>query len=205
MRTSGRTLTLALMASTILAINITTATATHLRASSALAIIRWAPLRFIAGGNTISCNVTLEGSFHSATIAKVNEALIGSISRASVNTCSGGSGTVLAETLPWHVRYSGFTGTLPNITGVTLRVISASFRLQPSGSVACLARSTVENPVRGIINESSTTHSITSMTAEPNVGIPLNGFLCEFSGEGHFEGTGAVENGARASITVTLI
>jgi len=205
MRTRGRTFALALMASSILAINITTATAAHLRASSALAIIRWAPLRFIAGSNTASCNVTLEGSFHSATIAKVNEALIGNISRASVNSCTGGSATALAETLPWHVRYSGFTGTLPNITGVKLRIISDSFRVQPSGSTVCLARSTVANPIIGIVTENPTTHSITGMTAEPNAAIPLEGFLCEFAGEGRFEGTGSVENGARGTITVTLI
>jgi len=205
MRTRGRTLLLALTATSILAINITTATATHLRSSSSLAIIRWAPLRFIAGSNTISCNVTLEGSFHSATIAKVNEALIGRISRATFNTCTGAGATVLAETLPWHIRYAGFTGTLPDITGINLRLISVSFRLQPSGSVACLGRSTQENPTRVIAQLNSSTHVVTSLVAEPNAGIPLNGFLCEFAGELHFEGAGAVESGARGSVTITLI
>jgi len=205
MRKSSKLLFTGMAAAFLMAFAVGTASANHLSISSRLVIIRWTPLRFIAGSNTISCNVTLEGSFHSATIAKVNEALVGHISRGSVNSCTGGSATILNETLPWHVRYAGFTGTLPNITGINLRLISASFRVQPSGSVVCLARSTIENPARGIANENAATHVVRELTAESGAGIPLNGFLCEFAGEGHFEGVGALENGARASVTVTLI
>lgn len=70
------------------------------------------------GFGTVSCLLTLEGSFHSRTIAKTAE-LIGAITRVDVRRpCTGGEGIPRTETLPWHVTYSGFVGALPNITGL---------------------------------------------------------------------------------------
>src|ERR1044072_5117125 len=45
------------------------------------------------GANVVDCDVTLEGSLHSATFAKVGNALIGQITRAEVNrlACNGGA------------------------------------------------------------------------------------------------------------------
>jgi hypothetical protein len=71
-------------------------------------------------GVTLRCPLTMEGSVHSRTLAKVGGSLIGYITRAAFaeSSCSGSTWRVRTETLPWHVTYLGFTGTLPNITYV---------------------------------------------------------------------------------------
>jgi hypothetical protein len=84
------------------------------------------PLRFQSSLATISCRVTMEGSFHCATISKVLNALVGYISRATsdLSTCRatgfGLAGSVLQETLPWHISYEGFRGRLPEAIGILL-------------------------------------------------------------------------------------
>jgi hypothetical protein len=98
-----------------------------------------------AFGNIV-CSVTLEGSLHSRTIPKVVGSLIGYITRADLGPCATGTATILRETLPWHLRYLGFTGTLPNITSIRENIVGFSARiLEPFA--ACLARSTPESPV----------------------------------------------------------
>ena len=84
--------------------------------------ITWSSLTFVGSGveAQVRCPVTLEGSFHSATITKVRGALIGLISRASIASalCTGGTASFLTATLPWHRTYSSFSGSLPAITHV---------------------------------------------------------------------------------------
>jgi hypothetical protein len=80
--------------------------------------------------NRLSCPVTLEGSFHTRTITKTINSLVGYITRANIqeDRCAG-SGILAGArirwdtaTLPWHVRYAGFTGTLPNIARIILNL-----------------------------------------------------------------------------------
>jgi hypothetical protein len=205
MRKSSKLLFAGLTAAIVLSMAVASASANRLVVNEKSYRIVWSPLRFIAGGNTVSCNVTLEGSFHSATIRKVERALIGHVTRASVNTCTGGSATVLNATLPWHVQYNGFTGTLPRITGVLLKLVGASFQVQPSGSLACLAATTEERPAKGIAGVEAGT--VTELTAEAAAEIPLRGGggLCAFAGGGHFEGTGTVTKLGGGSLTIKLI
>jgi len=93
----------------------------------------WTPLTWSEPFNffNVRCNVTLEGSLHSNTIAKVIGSLIGYITRAAISRpCTGGEAwfwngaegelTDASTTLPWHLRYQGFTGTLPNISTVRI-------------------------------------------------------------------------------------
>jgi hypothetical protein len=113
----------ALMAILAMALAVTSATAGRLRSSSQTFRIVWAALKFGAIEiGTIDCPVTFEGSFHSTTIRKTTGALIGAVTRSIVkgDSCTGGRATMLAESLPWHVTYETFTGTLPTITSVFL-------------------------------------------------------------------------------------
>jgi hypothetical protein len=80
------------------------------------------PIEFLVGGlgTTVRCRVTLEGSFHCATFAKIAEALVGYISRATIEqeTCREPMGTkaeITQTSLPWHLRYVSFSGTLPRV------------------------------------------------------------------------------------------
>jgi hypothetical protein len=86
-------------------------------------------------GANVSCRLTLEGSFHCATISKVREALVGYISRATIDQplCidSGTTGVlveVIQATLPWHIRYVSFIGTLPRVY-LRIRLIRIGIRL----------------------------------------------------------------------------
>src|ERR1044071_3581859 len=93
----------------------------------------------VEGINTVTCRVTLEGSLHSRTIAKVRGALIGYLTRVSTNNCNRPV-TILTETLPWHVRYESFSGILPNITLIFIRSTGISFQVEPGVGIRCLAR-----------------------------------------------------------------
>jgi hypothetical protein len=102
---------------------------------------------------TIICPLTLEGSFHSRTLAKVANSLIGYITRASLNEglCTGGRATYLRETLPWHLQYAGFSGTLPNIASIGTKIIGLSYvAVEPPFEMRCLYRTTAETPGIGI-------------------------------------------------------
>jgi hypothetical protein len=133
----------AIGAATLLLTAITTnATARNLSTSEQSFRATFASLEFIAGA-TIRCRLTLEGSFHTRTIAKVANSLVGAITRAIVAHpgCTGGEawadngieteplGTA-PNKLPYHLQYEGFAGTLPAITTLNLAVSRFSFVVQ---------------------------------------------------------------------------
>jgi hypothetical protein len=207
----------ALAAAMLLAFAVGTASANRLSISERNFLIRWAPLTLAStAGSSIRCSVTLDGSFHSSTITKTTGLLIGYITTATIAgtsgngreaVCTGGTATVLRETLPWHVQYNGFTGTLPRITGVNLLLIGASFRVDPEGSFepACLARTEALHPSRGIA-ELNAGGEIRNLRPDETALIPLSGgFGCSIA-EGSFSGPSTVQNAANtANITIRLI
>jgi hypothetical protein len=118
-------------ATVLLGALVSSASAGRLSNSSTTLRATWARMDFTGGFGTVECEVTLEGSLHSRTIAKVARALIGNITAASVSSpCRRGGATILRETLPWHVTYNSFAGTLPNITNILTDVVGASFRIR---------------------------------------------------------------------------
>lgn len=176
----------------------------------------WAPLRYEGGEIQVDCNVTMEGSFHSSTIQKVTGALVGYVTRAAVvRPCVGGSwyylngvevlrGVTIANTLPWHIRYRSFVGTLPNIQKIGLDVINYSFLIETPFITNCLYRSTAARPV--IWNLLREGGGVITAVEEPTTQIPLRegGFGCP--SEIAFSGTGRVTLlGTSTAITVRLI
>src|SRR6185436_11338861 len=117
-----RLITACVMAASALTIAVGTAAAGRLSLNPRTFRATWTGLEFTSaslfGANTLRCPVTIEGSFHSATIQKRPGALIGHVTRATMFSarCTGGTFTVLQNTLPWHVTYEGFAGALPRIT-----------------------------------------------------------------------------------------
>src|SRR5215218_2848212 len=123
MRNRSKLLLTGLCASIVLASAVSTASANRLSVNETGFTITWSALTFNAAGNTVACPVSLGGAFHNRTIAKVPRALIGRVTAARINgACSGGTATILSETLPWHVQYSSFSGTLPRIATVVIRL-----------------------------------------------------------------------------------
>ena len=107
--------------------------------------------------------------------------------------------------MPWHVRYESFTGTLPNLTSIALRVIGLSYTWRFSEFFPnCLYRSTEAAPARWIA--SIETGVITRIRWDETKRIPFS------SGEGAcptgvtYSGTGEIrQQGGRASLSITLI
>jgi len=159
-----------------------------------------------AFGATANCRVTLEGSLHSATVDKTPGTLIGSITRGIVGQCVGTTGgTILQETLPWNVRYSGFEGPLPEIRSLIIHVIGAAFRARLSNGITCLARTELNEPGRGRFH----------FDAAPSnhVRAGIEGAIRTGSECGGFRGTLSTEvtsryvkrSGTTTAISVTLI
>jgi hypothetical protein len=122
-------------------------------------------LRIRALEATSSCSLTLEGSFHSGSFTKTISSLLGFVTDGRTEIGC----TVLRETLPWHIQYQAFSGTLPNITRVTLRIIGAGLRVNMAGTL-CLMRSTEAEPLTetltrdagGVITSAELTGTITT-------------------------------------------
>lgn len=168
--------------------------------------IMWASLTFSGsgGGFPITCPVTLEGSFHESTFAKVERALVAHITRASVGECDEGSATILEESLPWDVQYASFTGSLPRIATVRHYLVGAEFAVEPTFDVVCLAYSTAESPAAGDASREAG-GDIISLTALRELAIPVRGLLCPESGI--FTGSGEVfvQGSTERRVSMTLI
>ncbi len=202
MRNRSKLLLAGLCATFLLAAAVGTASANHLSVSEQAHRSRWTALRFEAGGFLITCEVELEGSFHSATIAKVANALIGHITEAAFRNCTGGNMTAHRETLPWHWQYRGFTGTLPRIETASINLVGALFRIAPTGGPECEAGTTQAEPGIGTIAIGARGEA-TSITAGGR--IRLSGaFACSFA-NGTFSGAGTVTTAAGGTMIIRLI
>jgi hypothetical protein len=211
----------ALTATLFLGLAVTTTTAGRLSTSSTKFRATWNRITFLGSGSGISltCRLTLEGSFHSGTIRKVPGSLIGAVTRGIIDSanCRGtnepSSATVLQETLPWHVTHESFGGTLPNITEITF--LSRRFAFQHSATILgttvfCLYadQGRPEENFRGTINRNTGTGAVTTET--PPIGevrllrgAPLPELCPPY---GSIGGLGEVFSlGNTTRITVTLI
>lgn len=181
--------------------------------------VSWLSLEMEAGESVIRCPLTLEGSFHSTSISKTSSVLVGHISRASfrgalaAGACTNGAVTVYQESLPWHIQYGGFTGSLPRPSGLVLRLVNVRFRLDPLGIFpACIARSgegeEEEEPYEPMMVQANIEANglVTGLSQVRWSAIPLEGGLCPFGSSLYFNGTGSVTRlGAATNIAITLI
>jgi hypothetical protein len=202
----------ALTASLLLGLAVSGATAGRISTSNTRFRVTWASLRLFTLENEVElrCSLTLEGSFHSATIRKTGGSLIGAVTRAIVKgeSCVGGRATSLQESLPWHITWESFSGTLPRIEAVVFLLRRYEFRIEP-GIIACLYldQSRPEENLAASLRVTPETGQITDLT-------PLSGRYASWrSGSafcprrGGFEGTGQIFllGSSSTRITITLI
>jgi hypothetical protein len=203
-------------AAIVTALAVSGASARRIAASEAGFLVSWppgSPIALNAAGNIIRCPVTIDGSYHSRTISKVCGLLIGYINQAIVANpnCTGGHTTALTETLPWHIRYFRFRGTLPTITEFAIFIVGARIEEETPGGTRCLFGTTSEHPGVGSLEvetEEEGSLTVRAMNALPEFTIPLGGgFVCSLAGEMHIEGRGNVSGSAvgRPVITVRLV
>ena len=159
----------------------------------------WRSMSFTMSGTTLRCQVYMEGSFASRTLAKVVGSHVGSveIAFATEGICTGGSATVKEETLPWNVEYNSFTGTLPNITGLKLEVIGTGFKTEVSG-LRCEFLTSTREPLMMRITVSSGAMRELEPLREST--IRGSGFLCETAALSGVDSPGEI-----GPITITLI
>ncbi|MFL5818092.1 MAG: hypothetical protein ACJ76L_10890 [Conexibacter sp.] len=199
---------LALMGATVaLGALVGTASARNLSISNQNIRATWAALEFSnpSSGLLIRCPLTLEGSLHSRTIAKVAGSLIGYITRAAFAeaSCTGTTWRVLAESLPWHETYQGFAGTLPNILLIQTTLVRPGFEITLSfaGSrITCRYRTSNVN----LIYNREAGGALTSVSVEGRELVGEGGFGCE---RGNLAGTSTTLTllGTATRLTVTLI
>lgn len=167
MRNRLRTLLIALATGVTLAAAAGATPGANLSFSNRSFRIVFQPIEFIVPGlGTVTCHATWEGAFHSTSIAKVLGNLIGYVTRAFIHRplplCGGGFAWILngseeievlrvipATTLPWHIRYRSFSGTLPNITAITVDIVDLAFMTRIFETL-CLYKSTAASPARVI-------------------------------------------------------
>lgn len=208
MRYRGMSVAAGIGAALLMALGVGSASANKLSYSNQAFRIAWTRLTFSesGGGFAISCPVTLEGSFHSSTLTKRANALVGQITRAVVNNaaCTEGHAMILEATLPWHVTFQSYTGTLPSITGVRHYLIGAGFQIEPGLGIVCLARTTAAAPAAGDASREAG-GNITSLATDSTLSIPVTGALCPE--EGIFSGSGEVFvlGSTRTRVRLTLI
>jgi hypothetical protein len=160
------------------------ATASRLSISNTRFRITWNEVRFGAGEVAIqqTCRLTLEGSFHSATIRKTPGGVIGAVTRAMFtsencrsNNFTAGV-TVLSEALPWHLTYERFAGVLPTITELTVLLRGYAWRFHDFlGLGFCLYRDEgrPEENLAGAISRDITTGALSTITLESGRRIRL--------------------------------
>jgi hypothetical protein len=208
MRARSKLLLAGLATTVFLSLAVSSASANRLSLTNPRIRVTWTALRAIdeVGNTRVSCPVTIEGSFHSATIRKVEAALVGYITRAEVRSasCSGGKANILNASLPWHMTYDKFEGVLPSITSIWLLLHNIAFEVEVFFQ-RCLYQGNAENRARLRV-EVTPTRQAPTLTIDEEIRLPRRsgGNLCAI--EIGFDGTGQVFlQGTVGRISVTLI
>jgi hypothetical protein len=210
----------ALLATGVLAISAAGSAAGRLSLDDQDFRIVWTNLSFITDvvppeeqPLTVECPVTLAGSFHGATTTKTLNRLLGSVTSATVGdaSCTGGRASFLAGTLPWHVLYVSFSGTLPRMTGVRLALSAPGFRITNGlfeliGLTDCLWR---VGPGEGTLDIAISNGAASEAHPDGATfidGSDTAGALCDTYDIGvALEGSGVLEDGASNALGVSLI
>jgi hypothetical protein len=189
-------------AALLLSLAVATASARRLDLSEQKIFIRWPAFEFEAGLGAVRCPLTLSGSFHSKTLSKTSGQLIGYINRGvfAEAACTGGTFRTLPESLPWHIQYRSFAGTLPNITLVGLQIVGLRWLFLQLG-VSCLYIAQQAEPLIGTASVSSGRVGVLS------AGGSMRSQTAGCPG-GSFRGAGTVSTGTEGSgvsLTIRLV
>lgn len=184
MRTKSKLILAGLAASLLMATAVGSASARVFSLSNRNYRIVWTSLEFIEPSMrfaTVRCPVTFEGSFHSSTFSKVENALIGHVSRATVAgaSCTGGRATIHQESLPWHATYRGFRGLLPRISSIRISLKGPRISIfEPTFTLTCIGTATTEHPAVGeaLVEENAGGREIVNFSFDESL-IPVNGCI----------------------------
>jgi hypothetical protein len=177
-------------------------------------------ITFELPGFNIACRATIEGSFHSRTLSKVCGQLVGYVTSAAITRpCEVGEGWVQngseqllngarPTSLPWHIRYDRFTGTLPRIERIRLQFINVGLLVRvfvfPVNN-GCLILTSAMNPVFAFV-EIEAGGTVTGLRADEAPAIQTTTILENFCPEGHLVGRANVTlQGTTTKIAIRLV
>jgi len=194
----GKLLLTVVGATVLLGALVSSASARNFSLSEQSGTALWRSLRFAGGFETIECEVRISGSFHTRTMTKTVGSLVGYVTEGTILRCSRGSATINRGSLPWHIRYRSFTGTLPNITGVSATTTGVEYTIrEPIFGVTCTVRRETSSTIGSFtISGGTITRSDTSGSS------PCGSFTGTLSG-GETNVTTTLTGTTR--ITITLI
>jgi hypothetical protein len=153
--------------------------------------------------NAATCAITLEGSFHTRSIVKRAGTLIGYVNRAATGSCSAGTAaTLLTETMPWHVRYESFSGTLPNITAVGIGIVGLAIRTRGINGTICLTITSEREPLRLRLARETLTRALLEAEAEGEAHAEGNCLFAPGRWTGRSGGVGVPGSATRISVTL---
>lgn len=156
--------------------------------------INWPSFTVRSGTVSVTCGVTMEGTFVLRTFTKPSPEMeylpIGHTNSVIVRSCSGGAFAVLSEIMRFRIR--GFTGTLPNITGLGIAISNFDFTLEDGRGANCLGNGGAIYPAGPSTLNGS--RQMTSLSLEEGVEVPFTG-LCEGIEPAHFTGSATVTDG----------
>jgi hypothetical protein len=113
----------------------------------------------------LECEVVFTVSLH-RSIAKSAGALAGAVNEWSARNCRYGTVILLSASLPWHITYVSFTGTLPSISSLRLQINNMSLLVNAFGGFArCLYSGNIQLTSRG--------SPITEFRIDETIGFPL--------------------------------
>jgi hypothetical protein len=187
-------------ATVLLSALVSNASARNLSLSNQRIRSSWREVIFELPFINTNCQVTLEGSFHTRTMPKVLGTLMGYITSAILGPCAEGSYTILRETLPWHVRYSGFEPRLPEIRSLIVHIINWAVRIGEPFGIACLARSEPLHPLIGRFHRNPATHELIGVSLGGT--MPCSEFTVAFRSS---EGSISLQGTTTTRISVSLI
>ena len=193
----GKLLLVAVGVTVLLGAFLSSAFARNFSVSEQRVTSLWTLLRISGGFGTVECEVKLSRSFHTRTFTKSVGSLIGYITEGTVLRCRNGGATVNQASLPYHLRYGGFTGTLPNITGQREIFSALEWAIrEPTFGIICTVRRS-ESGTTGV------TYAVSSGTITSTT-VSSEGTRCE-GVAGTFSGTTTnvtTPGGARGTITL---
>lgn len=192
---------IALISSALLAVAVGSSSANRLGLNETGIRVTYSPLSFVPSfGTTARCNVTLSESYHSRTLTKTADSLIGYINAAAASSCTSGNVRMNVESLPWHLKYASFSGTLPSITAIDEYQGRISFEVHGEiFGIRVVCRYTT--PVGSASKVRESRGAITSQT-------PGNESISSETGgcpSLRLSGTGVVKTSAGATVTASLI
>lgn len=165
----------------------------------------WRPLTFHIASNIVACNVTLGGSLSVETLGKNRNGLMGRVYEGAINSCTGGTVTLLTAIVPWHVVYKLFRGTLPHIKVVQEGLLELPFSISLPGLSECLTTSEANEPILLDLNLNESEEVESVQPDEAGTIGTRGGFLCFFAGRLSLSGNGTLLTPEGVKPTARLI